>query len=117
MKPPKKGEKLDILKANDICKLGICDAYSSILYHQKLIDKWKDPKDIAQRAATIIRDIHKMHGRTLFSVLKQLQNNCKHPKKMHDICNGVKYCMNCNMDLEKVVAKNKISKKRITKHL
>lgn len=79
----------------------IFEAYSSILYHQKLIDEWDDPEDIAQRAAVIISDIHKMYGRAMFSVLKHLQTNCKHPKKMQDICDNVKYCMNCNMDLGK----------------
>ena len=97
---------MNILIASDICKLVICDSYKSILYHQKLIDKWNDPADIAQRAATVIRDIHKMYGNAFYSVLKQIQTNCKHPKKMQDICGGVKYCMNCNMDLEKVNLKN-----------
>ena len=111
MKNQKKGEKLNILKASDICKLVICDAYESVLYHQKLIEKWNMPEDIAQRSAVIIRDIHKMYGKAFYSVLKQLQNNCKHPKKMQDICNNIKYCMNCNMDLGKVNVKNKIRKR------
>ena len=32
-------------------------------------------------------------------ILKEIVPNCKHPKKMQDKCNGVKYCMNCNLDL------------------
>ena len=32
-------------------------------------------------------------------VKKQLVPDCKHPNKMHDICEGQKYCMACNMDL------------------
>jgi len=32
-------------------------------------------------------------------IKKELTPKCKHPKKMQDTCNGVKYCMNCNMDL------------------
>ncbi len=27
------------------------------------------------------------------------QEFCKHPKKDHDICDGTKYCMNCNLTL------------------
>ncbi len=96
---------MNILKASDICKLLICDSHSSVLYHQKLINKWNDPDDIMQRAAVIIRDIHKMYGNAFFTVLKQLQNNCKHPKKYQDICDGIRYCTNCNMDLENI--KNK----------
>lgn len=30
---------------------------------------------------------------------KEIAPACKHPKKMQDICEGQKYCMNCNMDL------------------
>jgi hypothetical protein len=36
---------------------------------------------------------------SLQMVRKQLVSDCKHPKKMHDICEGRKYCMTCNMDL------------------
>ena len=32
-------------------------------------------------------------------IKKEIVPNCKHPKKMHDVCKGQKYCMNCNMDL------------------
>ncbi len=35
----------------------------------------------------------------LETVRKQLIPECKHPKKMHDVCKGQKYCMACNMDL------------------
>ena len=30
---------------------------------------------------------------------KEIAPYCKHPRKMHDISGGQKYCMNCNMDL------------------
>lgn len=29
----------------------------------------------------------------------QITPKCKHPKKMRDICEGVEYCMSCNLDL------------------
>lgn len=32
-------------------------------------------------------------------IKKELDLKCPHPKNMHDTCNGVKYCMDCNMDL------------------
>ncbi len=32
-------------------------------------------------------------------IKKEIVPNCKHPKKMHDICKGQKYCMSCNLDL------------------
>ena len=91
-----------------ILKYTLLESYSSVLYHQKLIDKWNEPEDAIQRAAVIIRDIHKMYGRILFGILKSNQINCKHPKKMHAILKKKKYCTNCDMDLGKVNVKNKL---------
>lgn len=91
-------------RAIDLCKLLITDSYKSILYHQKLIDKWDNPDDIATRVAVIIKEIHSLYGKGIFCVLKHLETNCKHPKKMQDICDGIVYCMNCNMDI-KVISK------------
>ena len=102
---------MNTLKANDICKVVICDAYGSALYHQKLIDEWDMPNDVVQKAAVIIKNIHEMYGRAFYSVLKQLENNCQHPKKMQDICNNMRYCMNCNQDLGKVNVRNKVRKR------
>ena len=83
----------------DLLRYTLLSVHDSVKYHQGLIDKWNDPQDITQRAAVVILDIHKLYGRVAFAVLKMLENKCKHPKKMHDICKGQKYCMNCNMDL------------------
>lgn len=35
----------------------------------------------------------------LLKLLDKNSSKCKHPKKDHDRCNGVLYCMNCNTDL------------------
>lgn len=32
-------------------------------------------------------------------IRKKIIPNCKHPKRMHDMCDGIKYCMSCNLDL------------------
>ena len=75
-------------------------SYTSVKYHQGLIDKWNDPTDAIQRAAVIILKIHQFYGREAFEVFKMLQNKCKHPKKMRDLCaDGTVYCMDCNADL------------------
>jgi hypothetical protein len=53
-------------------------------------------------AATMVnQDIERMtHEISVFKILrKEIAPDCKHPKEMHDICKGQKYCMNCNMDL------------------
>ena len=76
-------------------------AYSSAKYHQALIEKWNDPKDAIQRAAVIILKTHQMYGREAFEIFQRLQNKCKHPKKMRDLCaDGTIYCMDCNADLQ-----------------
>ena len=85
---------------DDLLKMAILSSNESIKYHQGLIDKWNDPKDIAQRAAVVILEIHKMYGKMAFVVLKMIQNNCKHPKKERQLCkDGTVYCMECNGDL------------------
>ncbi|CUR52803.1 Putative ATP-dependent Lon protease [Nitrosotalea devaniterrae] len=35
----------------------------------------------------------------LGALKKEIAPPCKHPKKMQDMCEGQKYCMNCNLDL------------------
>ncbi len=88
------------LSPEELLKFVIVDSYRSIQYHQELIDKWNDPNDIAQRAAVVIKEIHSLYGRMAFVVLRMLQNNCRHPKKMRDFSpDGTVYCMNCNADL------------------
>ena len=110
-----------------LLKLVILSSGDSVKHHQKLIEEWNEPKDIAQRAAIVIRDIHSMYGRAAFAVLQMIEKNCKHPKKMRDMSNdGTLYCMSCNGDLgeqeimsaktptlmkEKILARRKIVKK------
>ncbi len=84
----------------EILKLCISSASESVKYHEKLIEQWNDPKDIAQRAAVVILNIHELYGKMAFVVLKMLHNSCKHSKKMRDLCaDGTVYCMDCNADL------------------
>ena len=103
------------------------NSYSSAKFLQGFIDEWNEPKDIAQRAAVMLKKIHMMYGRGAFEVFKMLQNKCKHPKKMRDLCaDGTIYCMDCNADLteeqifsartptlmkEKVLSRRKLVKK------
>ena len=115
------------LTPEDLLQFTMLNSYESVKCIQELIDKWNDPQDIAQRAAVIILEIHKMYGQEAFAVFKMLQNKCKHPKKMRDLCaDGTIYCMDCNADLteeeifstrtstlmkQKVLSRRKIVKK------
>ena len=84
----------------DLLKLAIMSSCESVKYHEELIEKWNDPKDVAQRAAVVILNIHQMYGKMAAIVLTMLYNSCKHPKKMRDLCSdGTVYCMDCNADL------------------
>lgn len=48
---------------------------------------------------TTIHDSEKTIIANLKLIREQLIPKCKHPKKMQDTCDGIKYCMDCNMDL------------------
>lgn len=84
-------------------------ANGHIKFYQELIDKWDDPKDIAQRSAELLKKTHQTYARAAFVTLAMLEkkSGCKHPKKYHDICEGIKYCCNCNEDLEIIKSKKK----------
>lgn len=59
-------------------------------------NKWPD------MTGKIVHDLQTSLGREidwLKLLKKEIAPPCKHPKKMHDMCGGQKYCMNCNMDL------------------
>jgi len=50
------------LTTKDIVELMMIESYSEILRFQKLIDEWNEPKDIAQRAAVMIRNVHQRYA-------------------------------------------------------
>ena len=84
----------------DLLRLTLLSVHDSVKFHQGLIEQWNDPQDVMQRAAEVILQIHQIYGQVAFAVLKMLENNCKHPKKMRDLCgDGTIYCMDCNADL------------------
>jgi len=55
--------------------------------------------DLSENLYRTLLEIAKTDVYNLEVVKKQLVPDCKHPKEMHDICEGQKYCMACNMDL------------------
>ena len=90
-----------------LLKLIMLSSYDSIKYHEKLIEEWNKPQDMARQVAIIIKDIHSMYGRGAFAVLQMMKKNCTHPKKMRDLCNdGTLYCMSCNEDLSEIEMQN-----------
>ncbi len=53
-----------------------------------------------RRMADTIASIYEDESMILHLIKKELVPNCKHPKKMIDICEGKKYCMKCNSDVD-----------------
>lgn len=60
---------------------------------------WNSANDLPKKVAGMIADSFEVDLIVLDGVLKQIKDDCKHPKKMIDTINGQKYCMNCNLDL------------------
>ena len=60
------------LTTKAIVELMILEDYSGVLRHQKLIDEWNDPKDVIQRAAVMLRDVHKIYGRFACTIYRDL---------------------------------------------
>ena len=61
------------LTTRNILEFIILESNNEVKFHQKLIDKWDDPKDIAQRAAVLLRDVHKMYGELAFEIYQNME--------------------------------------------
>ena len=80
----------------------ICD--DIIASHLKLangmrekVKDWSDhPKDLAMAIAETSETV----ALTVSLIKENIQTNCKHPEKMIDVCEGQKYCMKCNSDID-----------------
>ncbi|MEM2159730.1 MAG: hypothetical protein QXN55_02100 [Candidatus Nitrosotenuis sp.] len=60
---------------------------------------WRKDNDLARKMTSVLAEVTERESKILREIRKELIGNCRHPKKMHDICEGQKYCMKCNMDL------------------
>ena len=75
-----------------------------INHKQKSLEQLKNDWNIADINKTtgtekVIFDAEYTEIHNLDVIRKELVSDCKHPKEMHDTCEGQKYCMGCNMDL------------------
>jgi len=68
-------DKRKKIKSKDLLIYGMLESHLSVLYHQKLIDKWDDPKESIQRAAVVIRTIHGLYGVLLHEIYEELKEN------------------------------------------
>jgi len=67
----------------NLLKSLIMFANREIKIHQDLIDEWNDPKDIAVRAAELIKKVYQSHAIALLLIITILEEKSvrKHPKK------------------------------------
>lgn len=63
------------IKSKNLLIYGMLNSHRSVLYHQKLIDEWDDPKGIVTQATVIIRDIHGFYGTVLYEIYEGLKEN------------------------------------------
>ena len=56
----------------DIVEFMILKSYTEVVRFQRLIDEWNDPKDIIQRSAVMIRDVHKIYGRFAAAIYRDM---------------------------------------------
>lgn len=68
---------------------------------KNLREKVKDWTDPPHKTAILIAEVHEDVAKCILEIKKNIQPNCKHPKKMQDkTADGQLYCMNCNLDLD-----------------
>lgn len=67
---------------------------------------WNREKDVVSNMANTMAMVLQRDIDWLYAIKRQLLPEqhrtkivCRHPKKDHDICDGQKYCMNCNANL------------------
>lgn len=87
-------------KAIRICDHLIKTHYKNAVGMEEMIKKEMDPNDGPGSLGMAIVNTHRDVAKAL-ELLKSfiVKPDCKHPKKMHDKCDGVLYCMQCNEDL------------------
>ena len=66
---------------------------------QELKQKWNYDNDKPTEIAQALIKTDETILSNLQKIIKELIPNCNHPKKMIDVCDGQKYCMDCNFDL------------------
>ena len=62
---------------------------------------WNQNSDTTREFAKGLSEVLDNDVQCLEAIRKQLPplSKCKHPKEMHDKCDGQLYCMDCNEDL------------------
>lgn len=74
----------------------VCTNHSNGL--RKMTKDWSP--DGLKGTAICIADTVENISHIIQRIKSEIEPKCIHPKKMQDIVNGKRYCMNCNFDLD-----------------
>ena len=88
---------MDLKRAIEVCDHLIEIHLKNSHNMREKVKDWTDrPKDLA----ITIAETSEFVAESVSLIKENIQTNCKHPKKMIDVCEGQKYCMKCNMDMD-----------------
>jgi len=88
---------MDLLKAVKICDHLITSHLKLAKAMREKVKDWSGyPKDLAIAIAETSETV----ALSVSLIKENIQTNCKHPKKMIDECDGQKYCMKCNSNID-----------------
>ena len=89
---------MTILKAIKICDYLIESHIRNSSGIREKVKDWKE--DNTKGLGIAIADCHEDVAKCILEIKKNIQPNCKHPKKMRDGKKGQRYCMKCNLDFD-----------------
>lgn len=94
-------DTMTVKRAIDILNLYIERNKKMVETLENPAKSWNEKFDCMRDLSHEMADLAKSDIKVFESINKEMQPNCKHPKKMRDrTANGQWYCMNCNQDLE-----------------
>ena len=93
---------MTLAKAYKLVNLAIKDKKVKIHDFRNPTMPWNQGEKLSWELADGIATYLENDLEWLKAIMKQLppQPKCKHPKELHDKCEGKIYCMGCNEDLE-----------------
>ena len=65
------------LVSKHILEFMMMQSYLEVRRHQKYIDEWNDPRDVIQRSAVLIRDVHNLYGTLACAIFTDMEYEIK----------------------------------------
>ena len=92
---------MTLTKARKLVEIAIKDKKKKIKDFLDPDKSWNQNSDTTREFAKGLSEVLDDDVQCLEAIRKQLPppSKCRHPKEMHDKCDGQLYCMNCNENL------------------